>query len=175
MKKLFIIALFLGTINFTKAQDFSHSLGINHMILTDGFVDVGADGIHYVPRLNFELGDMTSFSLAAPVTLGFSLSSRNGSAFIFDLPVSAEFNMGRLATTDNDEGFGMFAGGGLGFTSLSIDGSSGSFLGWNGYLGARFAISEQPLELRLNYGAGFGDWSEVSKIGIALTYTLGFE
>lgn len=176
MKKIAFSFILFFAFSFAKAQvDFSHAIGLNMSSISDGYSGLTATTGTYIPRINFGISDNASVSVVSPISLGFAADSRYGSSLWLDLPLSAEFNLGRLATTDNDGGFGMFFGGGMAFTSVSLDGFGGSFLNVNGYLGSRFSLYERPLEVRLNYGKGLGDWSPVSKLGISLSYTLGFE
>lgn len=67
----------------------------------------------YSPRLNVvEVGDNSTVSIRSRLGLAFEVSTRQGSSFIYDIPIVAEFNFGQASNNDNDSGFGFYIGGG---------------------------------------------------------------
>jgi len=69
----------------------------------------------------------------------------------------------------------MFFGAGAGITLISGGyGYGGTFSNWNIAAGARMEFRDQPVDLRLSYGKGFGDWSSVNKFTLGLTYILTY-
>lgn len=88
----------------------------------------------------------------------------------------AEYSFGYGSTEKaHRKDFGMYFGAGAGVTLISGGyGYGGTFSNWNVGGGARFEFKETPVDLRLTYGQGFGDWSVVNKFTFGVTYILTY-
>ena len=87
--------------------------------------------VTYFPRLNFELGYNSSFSIGAPISIGIGAASdinkeNSGVYFSYSLPVMADLNLGLGAVEETEKRFGYFLGGGFGYGYVNLELTSGS-------------------------------------------------
>ena len=85
----------------------------------------------YFPRINFETGGNSSFSIGVPLAIGLGSASdvrgaNSGVFFSYDLPAVADLNIGYKSSVENERSFGYFFGGGFGYNHVGIALSSGS-------------------------------------------------
>lgn len=176
MKKCILTLLICFSGSVSRAQpEFFHGAGVGFLMAFDNSVGASGWATMYYPKFNFPMSKATSFSAGIPLMLAFDFNSRSGGSFLFDLPLAIEFNMGYGST---DKAYrnvvGFFIGTGPAFTSIAASGISANYLNINLYTGLRMEIREKPLALRVNYGKGIGDYSEINKIGITLNYLLSY-
>jgi len=103
-------------------------------------------GLNFSPQLNL-LNSYSDFSIAfgTQLDMGYKLSSAdNNSKFLASIPAMATINAGHLATRDFFSRFGLFAGGGYDFCSIS--GSTQKGFMWTG--GMRTWIFRRSFTLR---------------------------
>ena len=175
--KLSVLLIFCSSLfSSVYSQTFMHSvggtisvLGSKGEILTTDFLGIPyyksynfimeAVALTYFPRLNFETGNKSSFSVGIPLSLGIGAASdinkeNSGVYFSYDLPVIADFNIGLGATRENEKRFGYFLGAGFGYGHVSLALTSGSekinSYGPIGHGGVRFKIGS------IDSNRGFG-------------------
>ncbi len=174
MKKLFLFAaVAVLTLTSVNAQmSFSHSLGGKFFTISGEGADYSSIGALYSPRLNFaEVGDNGTVSVGTHIGLAFEGNSRDGSSFVYDIPLVVEYNFGQASNNDNDSGFGFYVGGGYGIHNSSsfTEAMSGPVAS----AGVRFVIADRPFDVNFSYLIGSGDFKDYNLIGVGLQYSLG--
>jgi len=185
MKKLLLLTTiaFLGVLSVNAQMSFSHSFGGKYYsaMIAAKSIEVGgvtveiekqssdAIGALYSPRLNLvEVGDNSTVSIGTHIGLAVQVSTQQGSSFIYDIPIVAEYNFGQASNNDNDSGFGFYIGGGYGIHNSSAfnDPISGPVV--NG--GLRFVIADKPLDLNVSYLIGSDD---INVLGVGIQLCFG--
>ena len=160
MKKTILI-IFLAIQSFNVFSQFNHSVGGGFVNLMQGDASISLPSLFYSPRINVsEINENMALSVGSHIGLGFRLSSSSNSrtgtessesSFInFQLPVVAELNFGRKSTSDNEDNFGFFIGGGGALNYAASETSITSY-GPLANAGVRFAIMDYPIGLRFGY------------------------
>ena len=185
MKKCILLMAFVLSVSLAFSQSFMHGAGLSLFVTTakNGNAAV-AEGLHYNPRFNFIENEDFSLSVGVPLSVGFSGSyssnynSYNGNtvdntlAFMADIPVILNFNFGAGSTKDNEQRFGFFVGGGLGYhygryNQDLYDASIGDYtqqatissIGPAGNAGVRFAVGRgtHNVEVRVTFMKALDD------------------
>lgn len=144
MKKslLFLVILLSHCTFFAKAQTFRHAVGATITVLgSKGELDykpvwgpvqkrdynfiMQKLELTYFPRLNFEMGGNSSFSIGIPISVGGGtakdvFNDNTGFYFSYDIPVLADINFGQGATEESERSFGYFLGGGFGYSHVGF-------------------------------------------------------
>jgi len=103
----------------------------------------------YFPRINFETGNNTAFSIGIPVAVGAGIASdanndNSGVYFSYDVSAIADYNIGKGATETTEKRFGYFLGAGFSYgyvnLALTTDLNKISSYGPLIHAGARFGI-----------------------------------
>ena len=128
MKKWILILSFFLPAGRTFSQSFMHGVGLDIFVTTANNGNAAAaEGFTYNPRFNFFETEDYSLSVGVPLTIGFSGSyssnynsyygstTDNTLAFMAHIPLILNFNFGAGSSKDNEERFGFFVGGGLGY------------------------------------------------------------
>jgi hypothetical protein len=128
MKKCILILSFLLPASMAFSQSFMHGVGLDIFVTTAKNGNVAAaEGFTYNPRFNFIENEDYSLSVGVPLTIGLSGSysssynsyygstTDNTLAFMAHIPVILNFNFGAGSSKDNEQRFGFFVGGGLGY------------------------------------------------------------
>ena len=158
------------------SSEFMHSGGAGFVSASDGLTPIQGWAFAYTPRLGVTTSKYSSFGVASPTLFALSFNSFSGMSGVIDLPVMFEYNFGYGSTEKAyRKDFGAYVGAGAGVTLISGGyGYGGTFANWNVGGGARFEFREQPLDLRVSFGQGFGDWSVVSKITFGVTTIINY-
>ena len=128
MKRCILLLSFVLPVSMAFSQSFMHGVGLDIFVTTakNGNAAV-AEGFSYNPRFNFIENEGFSLSVGVPLTIGISGSyssnynsyygstTDNTLAFMAHIPVILNFNFGAGSSKDNDQRFGFFVGGGLGY------------------------------------------------------------
>ena len=161
MKHFILLSSLLILSNFIQAQDleYHHGAGASYMYAFNGGSVIGNVGLTYAARIGLlNLSKESSLSLNATPSLALSINSStvygNSSSFAFELPISANYNIGHGATKRTRSGFGGFIGAGYGFntmqyynqTSIGDFGGDGKTSGAYGELGARFEVHNRRMK-----------------------------
>lgn len=168
--KLLSLLILVGlTVSGTAQVSFSHSLGL-------GFYAggaAGAPGLVYSPRVNIiSIGDELTVSVGTHLAGGLSFNSRDGgeNAFMYDLPIVAELNVGHAAHAETGSSFGGFVGVGYGInrvassSAFSVDENEAAGPLVNG--GLRVPVAGNSLGLR-------GSFLLNTKEGFEHVYSIG--
>lgn len=128
MKKCILVLSFLLPAGMAFSQSFMHGVGLDIFVTTEKNGDAAAaEGFTYNPRFNFIENEDYSLSVGVPLTIGLSGSysssynsyygstTDNTLAFMAHIPVILNFNFGAGSSKDNEQRFGFFVGGGLGY------------------------------------------------------------
>ena len=176
LKKFFFLSVFTLSITPIFAQSFMHSAGSTISVMTakltdnsyysystDHLVIVHTD-VTYFPRVTFLESDNTSFSVGAPLSLGFGIANNIYGDYAersifwgFDAPLALDFNMGCKSTPENESMFGGYIGTGFGY----------SYTNFNAGDGYKFSTKSYGPLFRGGVRFGFG-------AGTNLGLTLGF-
>lgn len=128
MKKCILILSFLLPASMAFSQTFTHGVGFDIFVTTEKNGNAAAaEGFTYNPRFNFLENEDFSLSVGVPLTIGFSGSystsydsyygstTNNTLGFMAHIPLIVNFNFGAGSSPDNEQRFGFFVGGGLGY------------------------------------------------------------
>lgn len=162
MKKLLTALMFI-TLIFVKLEaqldlEYHHAMGLGaHAFVPKDDLSEAISGytFAYQARLNLKnLGDNSSISLVVMPSGGFKLSTREGSNYLYDLPLFASINFGARATKSSDSKFGGYVGAGyqvFGFGATDIGTANGGCP--SVMAGVRGNIFNMPLDLSVSYGS----------------------
>jgi hypothetical protein len=161
-----------------QAQKLMQSAGVAFSVMnaqiSDQYGSYGSTlefaNLTYFPRYNLAESENNSLSGGIPISvgLGFASSAAGGSDGLYwglDLPLVFDYNSGRKSTKDNIKKFGLYFGGGFGYTLTNwSDGNSTGHVNSYGPLaraGFRFGVSDEQ----------HPDWA----IAIGLSFKYGLE
>lgn len=136
---LFVLYICLGTPIF--AQSLMHSAGSTISVMTaklpnsyystDRLIIVHTD-VTYFPRLSFLESDNSSFSVGAPLSLGFGIANNlyddyaeRSIFFGFDAPLVLDYNIGCKSSPENESMFGGYIGTGFGYSYTNFNAGDG--------------------------------------------------
>lgn len=122
-------------------------------------------GGRFTPK---SFGDNAGVSVGFKGALAFSLSSF-GSYIVFNMPITADFNVGHAATIGSTSGMGGFIGAGLDFNYVGVPEFRGSpyFLGPIVSGGARFMLRNTSNTIRLSKS-----YDVMQNRGVILVFSL---
>lgn len=115
--------LFMGVSNNLSAQEFHHGAGISYSYqITDNFIG-GSPELTYHPRIAFKINRGASYSIGAPVSLGFSFNAsttgESSSSLAYGIPVTFDLNLGYGCLNRSRNDFGGYFGVGYGVYGFS--------------------------------------------------------
>lgn len=163
-----------GTRNVTTTLGFSHPEQYNFIM--------ESVGVTYFPRINFETGANASFSIGIPLSIGAGVASdfnneNTGIYFAYDVPVIADYNLGRGSTAETEKKFGYFlgAGFGYGYVNIALDAASQKVNSYGPLVhgGTRFQMGGRGggLTIGLYYKQGLESW-KYKTVGIQVLSDL---
>lgn len=105
------------------AQEFHHGAGITYSYqIADNFVGASPE-LTYHPRLAFKINRGASYSIGAPVSLGFSFNAsttgESSSSLAYGVPVTFDMNLGYGCLKRSKNDFGGYLGVGYGIYGFS--------------------------------------------------------
>jgi hypothetical protein len=112
---LFLVTILLCK-SSSKAQNFMMSAGSTLSILQDEGI---LKHITFSLRGNLYESESSSASLRVLPSIGFGSGQDEGTYFVTDFPITADFNLGFKSSPDNESNFGGFIGGGFAYTIFS--------------------------------------------------------
>ena len=115
--------LTLGISTNLSAQEFHHGAGITYSYqISDDFIGASPE-LTYHPRIAFKINRGASYSIGAPVSLGFSFSAsstgQSSSSLSYGIPVSFDLNLGYGCLNRSRNDFGGYLGVGYGIYGFS--------------------------------------------------------
>ena len=105
------------------AQEYHHGAGISYSYqISKDFIG-GSPELTYHPRIAFKINRGASYSIGAPVSLGFSFSAsstgESSSSLAYGVPVSFDINLGYGCLNRSRNDFGGYFGAGYGVYGFS--------------------------------------------------------
>ena len=184
-KTLLVFCFIISIAARSSAQSISHSAGNTSSVIWSKLEDLGYyetvvlshSDITYFPRINFLETGKLSLSVGTPIGAGISFVSDLGTGessffWAYDLQAVLDLNIGAGSGKSNNDKFGVYVGGGYGYTSTNWEydlylGKKVKSKGPLARAGIRLAFPESKFGMTI--GTYFKVGTEVEKFK-----TLGF-
>ncbi len=143
MKKSFTLffgcLLLIGAGKKLAAQEYHHGAGISYSYQISNDYVGGSPELTYHPRLAFKINRGVSYSIGAPISLGFSLNAsstgESSSSLAYGVPISFDLNLGYGCLNRSRNDFGGYFGVGYGVYGFSyVNNRDINTLGESGFL-----------------------------------------
>lgn len=199
IKRIILFSVCFMILHESFSQQFMHGAGTGVFFNSSPFIRPSVlTVVTYSPRVNFIETKSLSVSAGIPLSVGYGWTynlkkyytnnynqSKNNSAFIVDIPVIINLNMGAGSTKQNEKRFGFFIGGGLAYQYgtyflAQYDPYTGWYskinkisLGPAGNMGIRLAVGkhQKNIEAKFSYMRSLKK-DETSVLGITALFNF---